>query len=617
MAKLSHGRREREDVPETQSKQRRHFSLHFRVRPVLMRWLVCAVSLALTAHHRPARVLHGGRHARHVLAWLVVSAVFGLLITFVKPLVQLLLLPLIFVSFGLVLVLINTIVIWLLSVVFPNWFQVDHILWALVAGLVSGVLVAVFENLLGITPPIILGQTEALKIRLARARPERPGGRAALRGRDRQGQAQAHRRRATPTTERTGVVRRTSLDRMREDLRLQQVYNTLMRYGRDAVLERTPTWAVSCTRSCRRGWAWRLPKGWEEPPRRRPSAHDAGGARADLRQDRPDRLQPGVGLPVDIAEELVKLQDDVPPFPGDQVRVAIIEELGAPPEELYASFEPEPFAAASTAQVHRAFLHDGTKVAVKVQRPLITNKVRSDLGILLNAARVASRRSETVRTLDVCGMLEQFSSGVLEELDYRGETYNALQLAKNMEGLSDIHVPVIYTQLSTSKILTQEFVEGVKVSDVEAIEAAGLDREEIARNALRALIKQLPVDGFFHADPHPGNLLVNLDTGVLTFIDLGMMGELDVQKRLRLRPAHDRRPAGQRRGHGVGAAGHERAHRRRGGREGFRRTSCAGWAATSARARPPRSGRSPTRASRCCACTACGSTRTSRSRSRR
>ncbi len=103
-----------------------------------------------------------------------------------------------------------------------------------------------------------------------------------------------------------------------------------------------------------------------------------------------------------------------------------------------------------------------------------------------------------------------------------------------MEGLPGIHVPIIYTELSTSKIITQEFVEGVKVSDVESIEAAGLDREEIARNALRALIKQLPVDGFFHADPHPGNLLVNLDTGVLTFIDLGMMGELDVQKRLRL-----------------------------------------------------------------------------------
>jgi putative membrane protein len=136
-----------------------------------MRWLVCAVSLALTAILVPHVFFEGKDTLDLVLAWLIVSAVFGLLITFVKPLVQLLLLPLIFVSFGLVLVLINTIVIWMLSWLFPDWFQVDRILWALVAGLVSGVLVAVFENLLGITPPIILGQTEALKIRLARARP--------------------------------------------------------------------------------------------------------------------------------------------------------------------------------------------------------------------------------------------------------------------------------------------------------------------------------------------------------------------------------------------------------------------------------------------------------------
>jgi putative membrane protein len=142
------------------------------VRPVLMRWLVCAISLALTAIIVPHVFFMGSGTLDKVLAWLVVSAVFGLLIAFVKPLVQLLLLPLIFVSFGLVLVVINTIVIWLLAVLFPSWFQVDHILWALVAGLVSGVLVAVFENVLGITPPIILGQTEALKIRLARARPE-------------------------------------------------------------------------------------------------------------------------------------------------------------------------------------------------------------------------------------------------------------------------------------------------------------------------------------------------------------------------------------------------------------------------------------------------------------
>ncbi|MGE5228550.1 MAG: ABC1 kinase family protein [Deltaproteobacteria bacterium] len=327
-------------------------------------------------------------------------------------------------------------------------------------------------------------------------------------------------------------MRRSSLDKLREDLRLQQVYNTLLRYGYDTVLDRTAY--LGGFRHAMQSWVWRMPKGWEEPPpavKLRLMLEELGPTYVKIGQIVSSQASV---LPVDMATELSRLQDAVPPFPSDQVRERIVEELGGPPEELYASFEPEPFAAASTAQVHRATLHDGTLVAVKVQRPDIQTKIRADLGILLNAARVVSARSETVRSLDISGMLEQFSSGVLEELDYRGEAYNAMRLADNMHGLPGIHVPRIYADLSTSRVITQEFVVGVKVSDVAAIEAAGLDRDLIARNALRALIKQLPVDGFFHADPHPGNLLLNLDTGVLTFIDLGMMGELDLQKRLRL-----------------------------------------------------------------------------------
>jgi ubiquinone biosynthesis protein len=327
-------------------------------------------------------------------------------------------------------------------------------------------------------------------------------------------------------------VRRSSLDKLREDLRLQQVYNTLLRYGYDTVLARSPYFGGF--RHAMQSWVWHMPGGWEEPPpavKLRLMLEELGPTYVKIGQIVSSQASV---LPLDVATELSRLQDAVPPFPSEQVRERIVEELGAPPEELYASFEPEPFAAASTAQVHRATMHDGTLVAVKVQRPDIQTKIRADLGILQNAARVASARSETVRSLDVSGMLEQFSSGVLEELDYRGEAYNALTLAANMQGLPGIHVPSIYTDLSTSKVITQEFVVGVKVSDIAAIEAAGLDRDQIARNALRALVKQLPIDGFFHADPHPGNLLLNLDSGVLTFIDLGMMGELDLQKRLRL-----------------------------------------------------------------------------------
>ena len=327
-------------------------------------------------------------------------------------------------------------------------------------------------------------------------------------------------------------MRRTSLDKIREDIRLQLVYKTLMRYGLDAVLDHN-AW-VGGFRHKMETWVWRLPKDWEEPAaavKIRLMLEELGPTYVKIGQIVSSQASV---LPADWATELAKLQSDVPPFPPDQVREVIIEELGAPPEELYASFEPYAFAAASTAQVHRATMHDGTLVAVKVQRPNITTMVRADLGIMLNAAKVASKRSETARSLDIYGMIDQFSAGVLEELDYRGETYNALKLTENMVGLPGVHVPTIYTQLSTSKIITQEFIKGVKVSDVEALDRAGLDKHEIARNSLRALIKQLILDGFFHADPHPGNLLIDLDTGTMTFIDLGMMGELDLQKRLRL-----------------------------------------------------------------------------------
>ncbi len=253
-----------------------------------------------------------------------------------------------------------------------------------------------------------------------------------------------------------------------------------------------------------------------------------------------------------------------------------------------------------------------------MQRPNITTMVRADLGIMLNAAKVASNRSEMARSLDMYGMIDQFSAGVLEELDYRGETYNALKLSENMAGLPGIHVPTIYTSLSTSKIITQEFIKGVKVSDVEALDRAGLDKAEIARNALRALIKQLILDGFFHADPHPGNLLIDLDTGRMTFIDLGMMGELDLQKRMRLAQLMVVAQEGSVEGMASALRGHERALPRRGRQPRLpARLRAARRPLHGPRQARSRSGRSPTRGSSCCASTACAWTPTSRSPSRR
>jgi ubiquinone biosynthesis protein len=239
-------------------------------------------------------------------------------------------------------------------------------------------------------------------------------------------------------------------------------------------------------------------------------------------------------IPEEWEVELEKLQSDVPPFPAAQVREILEEELGAAPERLFATFEIEPLAAASTAQVHRATLFSGEQVVVKIQRPGIWTQMKADLGIMQRAAAVAAGRSEQLRAVDLEGMIEQFSDSVLAELDLLGEAYNALQLSENMAGLEGVHIPTIYPQLSTSRVLTMEFIQGVKISDVAAIEAAGLEREVVARNALRAVIKQLLIDGFFHADPHPGNVLVNTQTGQITFLDCGMIGQLDLTQRVNL-----------------------------------------------------------------------------------
>jgi ubiquinone biosynthesis protein len=239
-------------------------------------------------------------------------------------------------------------------------------------------------------------------------------------------------------------------------------------------------------------------------------------------------------LPREWQEELVKLQSDVPPFPSDQVYEIIQQELGASPDELFASFSPKPLAAASTAQVHRATLPDGQEVVVKVQRPGIVDQIKADLDIMGRATRVMEGRDKYARSIGLSGMVDEFGKSVIAELDLRGEAYNARRLARNMESIPQVHIPIMYPQYSTARVLTMEFIPGVKLTDMEAIDAADLDRQALAEATFRAMIKQLLIDGFFHGDPHPGNIFVNLDTGVITFLDTGMVGDLSVKQRLNL-----------------------------------------------------------------------------------
>lgn len=239
-------------------------------------------------------------------------------------------------------------------------------------------------------------------------------------------------------------------------------------------------------------------------------------------------------LPAPWATELARLQSNVPPFPYEETRRIIVDELGQPPEQLYASFDQKPFAAASTAQVHKATLQDGRLVVVKVQRPDIDITVKADLNVMRDLAGILEQRQEAVREMDVRGLVNEFADNVMLELNYENELFNAQQLAMNMREMPCIHVPAMFPELSAKRVMTQEFVKGVKITAVEKLDAAGVNRQELARDFLHAMIKQVLFDGFFHADPHPGNILVDLRTSRIIFLDMGMMGYLTRDQRFSL-----------------------------------------------------------------------------------
>jgi ubiquinone biosynthesis protein len=239
-------------------------------------------------------------------------------------------------------------------------------------------------------------------------------------------------------------------------------------------------------------------------------------------------------LPPEWQSELNLLHAQVDPFPYDEANRIIIEELGASPEELFKTFDHEPLAAASTAQIHRATLTSGEDVVIKVQRPDIDVTVRGDLQVAHDMVRTLEKRAKWARNLGLSGMLDEFAANVIEELDYHNEAYNARRLKHAMSRFEDVLIPTIYGDYSTSKVITMQYVDGVKMTQVEQIEAAGIDREELARRFIRAMNQQVLLDGFFHGDPHPGNILVNLETSEIIFLDLGMMGQMTQEQRLAL-----------------------------------------------------------------------------------
>jgi len=325
--------------------------------------------------------------------------------------------------------------------------------------------------------------------------------------------------------------RRTQREKLRERGRTLQVYEVFMRYGTDAAFDRG---SLGDFRRWMQTWLYRPPQPVERlptPVKVRLALQELGPTYVKFGQIVSSRAS---SMPQAWEEELAKLQSQVAPFPPEEAREVIESELGAPPEQLYASFSPTPLAAASLAQVHRATLEDGREVVVKVQRPRIESKVTSDLQILRRAAHTMERRSASARDIGLEQVVVEFGGTLLLELDYTIEAYNARRLSQNLAGIEGVHIPEIIRPLSSRRVITMEFIDGVSATRCDEIVAAGLDPVAIADAAVRASIKMLLIDGFFHADPHPGNVVVSLDTGVLTFLDTGMVGTLTLKQRFNL-----------------------------------------------------------------------------------
>ena len=231
-------------------------------------------------------------------------------------------------------------------------------------------------------------------------------------------------------------------------------------------------------------------------------------------------------LPPAYIAELAKLQDGAPALPYGQVAAVFAAELGAPPEQVFAAFDPTPLAAASIGQVHAARLQSGEEVVVKIQRPGVAAAIERDLDILLDLAGLIARHTSLGRDYDALSLAQEFAFSLRCELSYVREGTNADRFRQAFASDPDLHIPRVYWDYTTERVLVLERLTGVKVNDVPALEAAGIDRRRIAASSVRLMLEEMFVHGFFHADPHPGNLYVLAD-GRIGMMDFGQVGRLD------------------------------------------------------------------------------------------
>jgi ubiquinone biosynthesis protein len=317
-----------------------------------------------------------------------------------------------------------------------------------------------------------------------------------------------------------GVIGRT----YRHLNRYRQILTILFKYGFDDLLERLKIdqyieaglQAISKKRSERYEKLTR-------PQRLRMAFEELGPTYIKLGQvlsTRPDLV------PVEVANELAKLQDEVPPFSFDAVEQVVEAEFGKPSEKIFEELDQQPLASASIGQVHKARLKDGEAVAVKFQRPGIRKVIEVDLEIMLHLATLAEHHIKEFQIHRPVKIVQEFARTLEKEIDYTIEASHTERIARQFLDYPFVYIPLVFREFTTSRVLTTELIDGIKISKIEALEAAGLDKKVIADRIVALVLRQAFDHGFFHADPHPGNIFV-LAENVICMVDFGMMGIVD------------------------------------------------------------------------------------------
>lgn len=305
--------------------------------------------------------------------------------------------------------------------------------------------------------------------------------------------------------------------------RVRQIVNVLLKYEFGHIIDRLRLHRfISLRKRLKTFGQWPAVKGHTVPEKLRMAFTELGPSfikLAQLLSSRPDLIT------VHFADEFKKLQDEVPPFPSEEAKRIIEEEMQLPIDLVFAKFHDKPTAAASIAQVHRAILLDGSDVIIKVQRPDIREQIETDINILTIIARLMDKHIPESKFFNPIGIVEEFSRTVRQELDFSEEAKNCSRFRKNFENNPDVYIPKVYEEFTTGKMLILERINGIRIDDISGIEGMGLDRRELAKNGVDAYFKMVLEDGFFHADPHPGNIFA-MPTGQIGFMDFGIVGRV-------------------------------------------------------------------------------------------